>query len=128
MGVDELGTDAEGNTKASAKGKRESVFHRLYVGTGAFDIVGVRKRWYIFFGALVLVCIASMAIRGFNLGIEFEGGTQIQMPANSSHGLITEQQAKDSFAKALGRPATEAQKVGNGAASTIQIRTDTLNA
>ena len=128
MGVEGLGTDAEGNTKAPAKGKRESVFHRLYVGTGAFDIVGVRKRWYIFFGALVLVCIASMAIRGFNLGIEFEGGTQIQMPANSSHGLITEQQAKDSFAKALGRPATEAQRVGNGAASTIQIRTDTLNA
>lgn len=127
MAVDELGTDAEGNARVPAKGKRESVFHRLYVGTGAFDIIGVRKRWYFFFGALVLVCIASMALRWFNLGIEFEGGTQIQMPANSAHGLITEQQAKDSFAKALGRPAAEAQKVGNGAASTIQIRAETLN-
>jgi len=128
MGVDELGTDAEGNTKSPAKNKRASIFHRLYVGTGAFDIIGVRKRWYIFFAALVLVCIASMATRGFNVGIEFEGGTQIQMPANGTHGVITEQQAKDSFAKALGKPASEAQKVGSGAASTIQIRTDTLNA
>ncbi|WP_086841525.1 protein translocase subunit SecF [Amycolatopsis kentuckyensis] len=129
MGVEELGTDAEGNAKATVKpGKRESVFHRLYVGTGAFDVVGKRKRWYAFFGALVLVCLLSMIIRGFNLGIEFEGGTQIQMPANGIHGVITEEQAKESFQKALGHPAAEAQKVGTGAASTIQIRTETLNA
>ncbi|HET6705991.1 protein translocase subunit SecF [Amycolatopsis sp.] len=129
MGVEELGTDAEGNAKVAAKpGKKESVFRRLYVGTGAFDVVGKRKRWYVFFGALVLVCLASMIIRGFNLGIDFEGGTQIQMPANGLHGVITEEQAKESFQKALGRPATEAQKVGTGNAATIQIRTDTLNA
>ncbi|MEV7098480.1 protein translocase subunit SecF [Amycolatopsis sp. NPDC051045] len=129
MGVEELGRDAEGNAKVAAKpGKKESVFHRLYVGTGAFDVVGKRKRWYIFFGALVLVCLGSMIIRGFNLGIEFEGGTQLQMPANGIHGVITEEQAKESFQKALGHPAAEAQKVGSGAASTIQIRTETLNA
>jgi len=129
MGVEELGTDAEGNAKTAAKpGKRESVFHRLYVGTGAFDVVGKRKRWYLFFGALVLVCLLSMIIRGFNLGIEFEGGTQIQMPATGTHGVITEDQAKESFQKALGHPATETQKVGTGNASTIQIRTETLNA
>ena len=129
MGVEELGTDAEGNAKATVKpGKKESVFHRLYVGTGAFDVVGKRKRWYVFFGALVLVCFLSMILRGFNLGIEFEGGTQIQMPANGTHGVITEEQAKESFQKALGHPATEAQKVGSGNAATIQIRTGTLNA
>jgi preprotein translocase subunit SecF len=129
VGVGELGTDAEGNTKAAPKpGKRESVFHRLYVGTGAFDVVGKRKRWYFFFAALVLVCLASMIFRGFNIGIEFEGGTQIQMPANGIHGVITEDQAKESFRKALGRPAAEAQKVGTGDASTIQIRTDALDA
>jgi len=129
VGVEELGRDADGDAKVAVKsGKKESVFHRLYVGTGAFDVVGKRKRWYMFFAALVLVCLASMIFRGFNLGIEFEGGTQIQMPANGTHGVITEQQAKDSFQKALGRPASEAQKVGSGAAATMQIRTDTLNA
>lgn len=109
-------------------GKRESIFRRLYVGTGAFDVVGKRKRWYLFFGALVLVCIASMGIKGFNFGIDFEGGTQIQLPANGKNGQITEQQAKDVFAEALGRPADEAQKVGSGASSTIQLRSDTLDA
>ncbi|EOD68112.1 protein translocase subunit SecF [Amycolatopsis vancoresmycina] len=129
MGVEELGTDADGDVKVAAKpGKKESVFHRLYVGTGAFDVVGKRKRWYLFFAALVLVCLASMIFRGFNLGIEFEGGTQIQLPANGIHGVITEDQAKESFQKALGHPAAEAQKVGTGNAATIQIRTDTLNA
>ncbi|GLY37488.1 protein-export membrane protein SecF [Amycolatopsis sp. NBRC 101858] len=129
MGVEELGTDAEGNAKTAVKpGKKESIFHRLYVGTGAFDVVGKRKRWYFFFSALVLVCLASMVFRGFNIGIEFEGGTQIQMPATGTHGVITEDQAKASFEKALGRPAAETQKVGTGKASTIQIRTDTLDA
>ncbi len=109
-------------------GKRESIFRRLYVGTGAFDVVGKRKRWYLFFGALVLVCIASMGIKGFNFGIDFEGGTQIQMPANGKNGQISEQQAKDVFAEALGRPADEAQKVGSGVSSTIQLRSDTLDA
>lgn len=129
MGVEELGRDADGDTKVAAKpGKRESVFRRLYVGTGAFDVVGKRRRWYIFFSALVLVCLASMIFRGFNFGIEFEGGTQIQMPAAGIHGVITEDQAKESFQKALGHQPSETQKVGTGAASTIQIRSEVLDA
>jgi preprotein translocase subunit SecF len=107
--------------------KKGSVFHRLYVGTGAFDIVGKRKRWYLFFGALVLVCIASIGIRGFNLGIEFEGGTQIQMPAHGAHGTITADQAKQVYAGALGRQAASAQTVGVGSAATVQIRSETLD-
>ncbi|MFI0799132.1 protein translocase subunit SecF [Amycolatopsis lurida] len=100
----------------------------MYVGTGVFDVVGVRKRWYLFFGALVLVCIASMGVKGFNFGIDFEGGTQIQLPANGKSGQITEERAKEVFADALGKPADEAQKVGSGASSTIQLRSDTLDA
>jgi preprotein translocase subunit SecF len=129
VGVEELGRDADGDTKVAAKpGKRESIFRRLYVGTGAFDVVGKRRRWYIFFAALVLVCLASMIFRGFNFGIEFEGGTQIQMPAAGIHGVITEDQARESFQKALGHGPAETQKVGTGAASTIQIRSEVLDA
>jgi preprotein translocase subunit SecF len=129
VGVEELGRDADGDTKVAAKpGKRDSIFRRLYVGTGAFDVVGKRKRWYVFFAALVLVCLASMIFRGFNFGIEFEGGTQIQMPAAGIHGVITEDQAKESFQKALGHQPAETQKVGTGDASTIQIRSEVLDA
>ncbi|OLZ51412.1 protein-export membrane protein SecF [Amycolatopsis coloradensis] len=114
--------------KNTTENKRESVFHRMYVGSGVFNVVGVRKRWYLFFGALVLVCIASMGVKGFNFGIDFEGGTQIQLPANGKSGQITEERAKEVFASSLGKPADEAQKVGSGVSSTIQLRSDTLDA
>ncbi|WP_409496671.1 protein translocase subunit SecF [Amycolatopsis sp. cmx-11-12] len=128
MDVDDLGTDAEATKPASAK--KDSIFHRLHVGTGAFDVVGVRKRWYIFFIALMLVSIGSMAIRGFNLGIEFEGGTQIQLPAHGTHGPITENQAQAVFHSALQNSSDQpkVQRVGTGAATTIQIRSETLDA
>jgi preprotein translocase subunit SecF len=60
---------------------RESFLSRLYTGTGAFDVVGKRRIYYIAFGTLVLACVLSIVFRGFNLGIDFTGGTQIQFPA-----------------------------------------------
>ncbi|MDQ0381944.1 protein translocase subunit SecF [Amycolatopsis thermophila] len=126
--ADELNTETAGATPAAKPARRESVFHRLYVGTGAFDIVGKRKRWYVFFAVLVLVCLASIGIKGFNLGIEFEGGTQIQMPAQGANGPITADDAKRAFADALGEQAESAQTVGVGNAATVQLRSSTLDA
>jgi preprotein translocase subunit SecF len=107
---------------------KQSVFHRLYVGTGAFDIVGKRKYWYAFFGLLIVLCIGAIGIKGFNLGIEFEGGTQIQMPAQSPSGEISPDRAKEVFADTLDESASEAQTVGVGDAATVQIRSNTLDA
>ena len=70
------------DTTARRDGRARAGFlTRLYTGTGAFDVVGKRKLWYALFGTLVLVCIGSIVFRGFNLGIDFTGGTQIQFPA-----------------------------------------------
>ncbi len=121
------GPTGQGST-AAKPAKKESFFHRLYVGTGAVDIVGSRKRWYVFFALLLLVCIGSMIFRGFNVGIEFEGGTQIQLPAHGSHGQITQDQVIKSFNTALGEAPAETQTVGTGNASTIQTRSETLTA
>ena len=38
-------------TAAEPAQRRPSVFSRLYTGTGAFDIVGKRRRWYVLFAA-----------------------------------------------------------------------------
>ncbi|MFF5992277.1 protein translocase subunit SecF [Prauserella flavalba] len=111
----------------AGKEHKESVFTRLYTGTGAFDIVGHRKRWFIAFGILMLVCIGSMGIKGFNLGIEFEGGTQIQLPAQGAQGPIDPDEAKQVFSSAIGENASEAQQVGVGEAATIQLRSSTLD-
>ncbi|GAB3500148.1 protein translocase subunit SecF [Amycolatopsis cihanbeyliensis] len=106
---------------------KDSVLQRLYTGTGAFDIVGARKRWYAVFAVLIAVCIGSIGIKGFSLGIDFVGGTQIEMPAQGTGGEITPDEAKEVFSGALGIPATEAQQVGIGDAAAVQIRSQTLN-
>ncbi|MFD1150993.1 protein translocase subunit SecF [Saccharothrix hoggarensis] len=111
-----------------AETKKANVFQRLYVGNGAFNIVGRRKHWYVLFGLILLVCIGSIVFRGFNLGIDFTGGTRVQLPATSATGTISVQQAEDTFSKALGKDPAAVQTVGTGDAATIQIRSEALNA
>ncbi|WP_330273750.1 protein translocase subunit SecF [Lentzea sp. NBC_00516] len=106
-----------------------SVFSRLYVGNGAFDIVGKRTRWYIVSGIILLVCIGSMVFKGFNLGIDFEGGTKISMPSVSASGqTITTSTVEDVYAKALpGKKPNAVQAVGSGASASIQLKSPALN-
>ncbi|CAM2937391.1 protein translocase subunit SecF [Saccharomonospora xinjiangensis] len=105
---------------------KQSVFQRLYTGTGAFDIVGHRKRWFVFFGAVVIACFATMGVKGFNFGIEFEGGTQIQLPATGAEGPITTREAGDAFAEVMGTNPAQTQQVGVGESAAIQLRSETL--
>jgi preprotein translocase subunit SecF len=107
--------------------KRESVFRRLYVGTGAFDIVGKRKWWYVFFAVLILICVASIVFRGFNLGIDFKGGTRISMPDEGTGGKISSEQVTDIFNDTLGKEPAAVQTVGSGDSTTIQIKSETLS-
>lgn len=113
--------------------KRASVWARLYTGTGAFDIVGRRRLWYVAFGTLMLICIGSMVFRGFNLGIDFEGGTRIQFPtANSTVATVSSDQVSTDVgrvvADSIGQEPVSVQKVGTGAAESVLIRTETLTA
>ncbi|QIZ33888.1 protein translocase subunit SecF [Saccharopolyspora sp. ASAGF58] len=113
-------------TPGTEGAQRGSVFHRLYTGTGAFDIVGKRSWWYISLGLLVLVCIGAMGFKGFNLGIDFEGGTKIQMPAVGVQGPIQADQVQAAFQDALGHPAETVQIAGSGSNQSIQIRSSSL--
>ncbi|MGH3685914.1 MAG: protein translocase subunit SecF [Pseudonocardiaceae bacterium] len=104
-----------------------STLRRLYSSTGAFDIVGRRRIWYATSGLLVMVCLASILIRGFNLGIDFEGGTRVQFPAQGAGGPITTQQAERVFSGAVGQPPESVQTVGTGSAASILIRSVSLD-
>src|SRR4249920_3160542 len=105
---------------------KTSTISRLYTGTGAFDIVGRRKLWYIGFGLLVLVCVASIVFRGFNLGIDFTGGTQILFPANTATAPATVPAVQEVFEKATGFPPASVQTVGRGPSASVLIRSQTL--
>jgi preprotein translocase subunit SecF len=43
------------------------------------DFMGKRKLWMAISAILVLVSIAVVAVRGINLGVEFKGGTELQV-------------------------------------------------
>jgi preprotein translocase subunit SecF len=53
----------------------------LYSGEVSYDFVGRRRTWYLISGLILLVVIASLLLRGLNLGIEFSGGSEFQFPA-----------------------------------------------
>ncbi|MFC0107232.1 protein translocase subunit SecF [Kibdelosporangium aridum] len=107
--------------------KRGSFFQRLYVGNGALDVIGNRRKFYVFFSVLVLVCIASIVFRGFNFGIDFSGGTKVQLDADGARGTITTEQVTQVYTDTLGEAPESVQSVGVGDSASIQIRTETLN-
>jgi preprotein translocase subunit SecF len=117
-----------GLSRPQERSTRSSFFSRLYTGTGAFDIVGHRKRWYLVFGTLVLICIASMVFRGFNLGIEFEGGTQIQFSTVGITGDASTLNVDKVIFDAVGAKPASVQVAGSGTSQTVQVRTETLTA
>lgn len=114
-------------TSAPAKAPaRAGVFTRLYSGTGAFDVVGRRRTWYIAFGLLVLVCVGSIVFRGFNLGIDFTGGTRIEFPAATAAAPAEVETVRGVYERVIGDSPATVQSVGAGDAASIQIRSEAL--
>ncbi|NLP41247.1 MAG: protein translocase subunit SecF [Veillonellaceae bacterium] len=44
-----------------------------------FDIIGRRYLWLLLSGLILISCTISMAVQGFNLGIDFTGGTLLDL-------------------------------------------------
>ncbi len=97
---------------------------KLITGTGAFNIIGRRRHYYLISAVLVLVAIALMLTRQFNFGIDFAGGTRLQFPSNPS--ISTDAVVKVVEAS-TGLTDPTVQTVGSGASSTFQVRTQTLS-
>ncbi len=87
-----------------------SVFGRMARGETRYDFVGRRKRWYAISAVVVALCLASMIFKGFNLGIEFAGGTEIQTPAPAGTSLSD---ASDAVAS-TGVVVVSEQEIGVG--------------
>jgi preprotein translocase subunit SecF len=111
---------------SAADAPRHGFFVRLYTGTGAFEVVGRRKLWFTISGLIVAVAIASILLRGFTFGIDFEGGTKVSMPVAGQNGTVGVQQVEDVFSKTLGKPPESVVIVGSGGSATVQIRSETL--
>jgi preprotein translocase subunit SecF len=98
---------------------------RLYRGESNFDFIKHRRRWYLASGLLIVVCIFSFIFRGFNVGIDFKGGTELQLPKTSS---VTSAELNAAMA-AVGHPADGAiQVVGTGSDEQFVAKTKQLTA
>jgi SecD/SecF fusion protein len=91
------------------------------------DYIGRRRIWFAFSGAVVALSIGAIAIQGLNLGIDFEGGTQIRFRTPEPRAL------EDVRAEAAGVGQAGAVIQGRGEAedgeyTRFQIRTESLTA
>ncbi|MGV9671099.1 MULTISPECIES: protein translocase subunit SecF [unclassified Gordonia (in: high G+C Gram-positive bacteria)] len=112
------GSDADFRADTS-----RSFLSRLYTGTGAFEVIGKRRQWYIVTAVILAICVISIGVRQFSFGIDFEGGTQISIPVSQG---ISSQSVEDVVGKALGTAPDSVQTAGSGSSETVQVRTDAL--
>ncbi|MCX6480838.1 MAG: protein translocase subunit SecF [Mycobacterium sp.] len=114
-------------TTADATAPKHGFFNKLFTGTGGFEVVGRRKLWFTVTGVVLLVAIASIVLKGFTFGIDFEGGTKVSFPREGATGQANVSQVEETFTKALGFAPEAVVTVGNGATATVQIRSAALN-
>ncbi|GIF13227.1 protein translocase subunit SecF [Actinoplanes teichomyceticus] len=112
---------------------RPGLATRLYQGEANINIVGRRKMWFTVAAALVLIAIGSFVIRGFELGIEFAGGTSFSVPATAEGKTLTQEQIADAVEKAVRQADPDAtvgaaQKVGDGKDASYTVRASALSA
>ena len=90
-----------------------------------FDYIGRRRLWFTISGAVVVLSVVAIGVRGLNLGIDFEGGTQItfRTPQPTSLETVRQEAAKIGHADAViqGRGSATGDNY-----SAFQIRTESL--
>lgn len=91
-------------------------FARLYQGLTTVDFVGRRKIWFTASLVIILIGIGSLGIRGFNLGIDFKGGSSWEVLA--PHSSIS---AMTSAVEKAGLSSPTVEKLGS---ETYQITAD----
>ncbi|MDO4908385.1 MAG: protein translocase subunit SecF [Corynebacterium sp.] len=94
---------------------------KLFSGNANF--VGRRRLWYIISACVLVIAILGILIRGFHLGIDFEGGTKMTMPAGDLDAKVVAQ----TFEQATGVNAQEAQIVGSGDSRQLEISSARLS-
>ncbi|MFF7450918.1 MULTISPECIES: protein translocase subunit SecF [unclassified Streptomyces] len=87
---------------------------RLHRGEISYDFVGHRKLWYGISILITITAIVGLAVRGLNMGIDFQGGAVFTTKETS----VSVSQAQEYAEKASGHDAV-VQKLGNG---TLRIQ------
>jgi preprotein translocase subunit SecF len=94
----------------------------LYRGDVSYNIVGRRKAWYLISAILLILSIATLGVRGLNLGIEFKGGAEFSVPLEVANDESVSQ-ARETVLAAGETPSTVTIVGGD----TIRIQTPALS-
>jgi SecD/SecF fusion protein len=89
------------------------------------DFVGLRRYWFAFSAVVLLIGFVSLGVRGLNLGIDFEGGTQVSFKTPETQTIEDVRQQAD----ALGVGNAVVQGMGNeadGGYTSFRIQTESL--
>ena len=91
------------------------------------DFLGRRNLWFALSGVVLLVGLVSLGVRGLNLGIDFEGGTQVTFGTAQPRSVdrVREDVGGIAGANAVIQGRGELQ---NGGYTEFQIKTDSLSA
>jgi preprotein translocase subunit SecF len=119
----DAGLPQEGDSAGSGTQRRArfsgGLGHRLYNGEAGLNIVGNSRLIYKITAVLILLCLLSIAFRGFNFGIDFEGGSSFRLPGTEQQLDEVRQAAEDA-----GVEVATAQVVGG---NTVLLRTGALD-
>jgi SecD/SecF fusion protein len=89
------------------------------------DFIGLRNRWFAISGIVVVLSVGAIAFKGLNLGIDFEGGTQITLTTPQPVAL---EDVRSAAAQRSGAGSAQIQGAGEelsgGRYSEFRIRTD----
>lgn len=99
-----------------------STASRLFTGEGGVDFIGRSRLWYWITAVLLVISIGAIGIRGFDLSIDFEGGTKMNMPAAE---LVVEE-VEETFIDATGVTPEIVQIVGAGESRILEINSERL--
>jgi preprotein translocase subunit SecF len=114
-----LPRDGSGQRVVPGSDRRVSLSHRLYNGEAGLDVVGHSRLIYKVTSVVVLLCLLSIVFRGFNFGIDFEGGNSFRVPGTSEQLAEVRTAAEDA-----GAEVATAQVVGG---NTVLLRTGQLS-
>jgi preprotein translocase subunit SecF len=114
-----LPRDGSGQRVVPGSDRRVSLSHRLYNGEAGLDVVGRSRLIYKVTAVVVLLCLVSIVFRGFNFGIDFEGGNSFRVPGSSEQLAEIRTAAEDA-----GAEVASGQVVGG---NTVLLRTGQLD-
>jgi SecD/SecF fusion protein len=90
------------------------------------DFIGKTRLWFAISGVVLAIGVGSLAFQGLNLGIDFEGGSQVSFKTPQPHSVQDVRNEASSLG--LGNAVIQGRgAVENGGYKEFQVRTESLS-